>query len=109
MVDRYPVFIERQNEGDSPDPRLVIAIGQGPANSIKTICVGDPFANGIFQALPKISLKSAFASRTGNKAAISNMPSGSLSTSSINAFSRFQARSSLSVQNELILRRRLCL
>lgn len=53
MVDRYPVFIERQNEGDSPNPRLVIAIGQGPAYSIETICVGDPFADGIFQALPK--------------------------------------------------------
>ena len=53
MVDRYPVFIERQNEGDSPNPRLVIAIGQGPANSIEAICVGDPFADGIFQALPK--------------------------------------------------------
>ena len=53
MVDRYSVFIERQNEGDSPDPRLVLAIGQGPANSIETICVGDPFAHEIFQAVPE--------------------------------------------------------
>ena len=53
MVDRYPVFVERQNEGDSPDPRFVIAVGQGPANSIETICVGDPFADEIFQAVPE--------------------------------------------------------
>lgn len=53
MVDRYPVFIERQNENDSPGPHLVIAIGQGPANSRETIYIGDPNADGIFQTLPK--------------------------------------------------------
>ena len=91
MVDRYPVFIERQNEGDSPNPRLVIAIGQGPANSIEAICVGDPFADGIFQALPKNIARERICVMNGNKTAISSLPSGSLSASSIIAFSRFQA------------------
>ena len=91
MVDRYPVFIERQNEGDS-----LILVSSLQSDKAQLI-LSRLFASAILSRMVYSKRSQKYRSRAhlrherGNKTAISSLPSGSLSASSIIAFSRFEA------------------